>query len=69
MLTLLTLDNHFLMAGQGMLLNSVLTENMSSTIKVINLGVSGIPECGTNSEVLQAHGLDANNIAQVIRNR
>ncbi len=66
---LLTLDNHFLMGGQGMFLNSMLTGSSRSKVQIMNLGVSGIPECGTNAEILQVHGLDSNNIAKVIRNR
>jgi hypothetical protein len=31
------------------------------------LGVTDVPVCGTNDEVLAAHGLDAASIARVVR--
>jgi hypothetical protein len=34
---------------------------------VTRLGVTSLPECGTNDEVLQHHGLDVASLAQQFR--
>jgi transketolase len=65
---LLMLDNHFLIGGQGELLLAALAKcPTTKKQKRLHLGVDGIPRCGTNTEVLQAHGLDAASLAQQIR--
>ncbi|MCI5207891.1 MAG: hypothetical protein D3910_03680 [Candidatus Electrothrix sp. ATG2] len=64
---LLTLDNHYVTGGQGLPLKALLASSRNY-FQVKNLGVSGVPECGTNAEVLHAHGLDAHSLAKVIRN-
>jgi len=65
---LVTLDNHFLAGGQGEMLVAALACAGVSLPRVIRLGVDDIPVCGTNEEVLRAHGLDAESIADAIRN-
>jgi transketolase len=62
---LLTLDNHYLKGGQGELVTALLAGDCNY-IQVKNLGVLQIPECGTNAELLQSHGLDSDSIAQAI---
>lgn len=64
---LVTLDNHLLIGGQGEMLVAALAGAGVVLPKVVQLGVSGIPVCGMNEEVLCAHGLDSKSIADVIR--
>jgi transketolase len=55
-----TLDNHYLVGGQGDRICSTLAESgVLSGIRVVKLGIADIPVCGTNAEVLAAHGLSA----------
>jgi len=53
-----TLDNHYVSGGQGHAVLAALGG------RVTRLGVDRVPECGTNAEVLRAHGLDARSIAE-----
>jgi transketolase len=57
--TIITLDNHYLHAGQGEMLGSAVAElGLDPAARVSRIGVTGLPECGTNDEVLAHHGLD-----------
>jgi transketolase len=58
---LVTLDNHYVDGGQGDAVLRALGR------PVIRLGVDRVPDCGTNDEVLAAHGLDAASIAERAR--
>jgi transketolase len=54
-----TLDNHYVHGGQGEMLAAAIAElGVEPTIKVTRAGVAELPECGTNDEVLEYHGLD-----------
>jgi transketolase len=53
-----TLDNHYLVGGQGDRVCSTLAEAAVCT-RVVKLGLTDVPACGTNPEVLRACGLDA----------
>ncbi len=65
---LFTLDDHYTLHGQGMVIASALAERTpASTTRVIRYGLEEIPECGTNPEVLEHHRLDAKGIASRIR--
>jgi transketolase len=55
------LDNHYVIGGQGDAVMRALGRRVSV------LGVDRVPECGTNEEVLRAHGLDAASIAERAR--
>lgn len=62
-----TLDNHYLIGGQGDRVASQLAElGLSQRLRLQKFGLDEIPRCGQNDEVLQAHGLDAENLAQRI---
>ena len=62
-----TLDNHFVDGGQGDMLLRTLAELCLPPKRIVRrLGVEGIPRCGTNDEVLRAHGLDAESLCDVI---
>ncbi len=62
-----TLDDHYLAGGQGEMIASRLAElGLSGQIRVRRLGVTGVPLCGRNDEVLRAHGLDSAGLAKAV---
>ena len=64
--TVVTIDDHYLEGGQGVMLGDAL-QAQQFTGRVVHLGVDRIPSCGANHEVLADHGLDAAGIARAIR--
>jgi transketolase len=63
----LTLDNHYLPGGQGSaVLASLAADAPAVAGRVVSHGVVDVPRCGRNGEVLRAHGLDAQGIAQTV---
>ena len=60
-----TLDNHYISGGQGEMIAAALSA-LERTVRWIPLGLTAIPHCGQNAEVLSAHGLDATSIADSI---
>ncbi|MEE2637941.1 MAG: transketolase C-terminal domain-containing protein [Acidobacteriota bacterium] len=52
-----TLDNHYVDGGQGQMIASCVAEHAVS-IPVTRIGVTELPVCGTNEEVLAHHALD-----------
>ena len=55
----ITLDNHYLEGGQGQMVAAAIARlGLDPTVTVSSLGVADLPECGTNDEVLEYHGLD-----------
>ena len=65
---LFTLDNHYLHGGQGQMILAALAELPGRPLpRTRRLGVTRIPLCGGNIEVLEAHGLDAAGIAEQVR--
>jgi transketolase len=64
----LTLDNHYVEGGQGQMIGAAIARlRLASPPVLRHLGVTDIPVCGTNDEVLAAHGLDASSIAGAVR--
>jgi transketolase len=62
-----TLDNHYLTGGQGeMILGALAGLGLEGRRGVKQFGLSAIPACGTNDEVLRAHRLDADSLAEDI---
>jgi len=58
------LDNHYAAGGQGDAVAAALAAHDSAPVAAVHrLAVDRVPECGTNDEVLRAHGLDAEGIA------
>ena len=53
-----TLDNHYVTLGQGVMIAAALARNRQRA-DVRSLGLTDVPACGTNAEVLAHHGLDA----------
>ena len=56
---IVVLDNHYLSGGQGDAVRAALP---GEAIEV--WGIDRVPDCGTNDEVLAAHGLDAASLAR-----
>ena len=61
---LFTVDNHYLEGGQG---DAVLDAVAGLGQQVVKLGVESVPVSGTNDEVLRAHRLDAESLAERVR--
>ena len=69
-----TLDNHYLRGGQGELVAAAVASlGLEPAVRVTSIGVTELPECGTNDEVLAYHGLDiaglVRQIGEAIRTR
>jgi transketolase len=61
---ILCVDNHYLNGGQGdAVAQALATQDVAPVTLVRKIGVDRVPQCGTNDEVLRAHGLDAEGIA------
>jgi transketolase len=60
--SIVCLDNHYVTGGQGDAVLSALA-GRPEVARVLKMGVESVPACGTNDEVLRAHGLDAEAIA------
>jgi transketolase len=64
----ITLDNHYVKGGQGEMIAAAIARlSLQPAPLVTSLGVTSLPECGTNDEVLQHHGLDVEGLAQKFR--
>jgi transketolase len=60
-----TLDNHAVASGQGNMIAAALARTRTRS-EVTSLGVTDIPACGSNAEVLAHHGLDGPSIARAV---
>ena len=66
--TVVTLDNHYLHGGQGEMVGAALAElGLDPGVRLLRLGVTELPECGTNDEVLAHHGLDSESLTRAFR--
>jgi len=66
--TIVCLDNHVIPGGQGEAVLGALADAVpEATARTRLIGVDRVPECGTNDEVLRAHGLDAASLAGRLR--
>jgi transketolase len=63
-----TLDNHYLEFGQGMMVAAGMARAGVRT-DVVSLGLSEIPVCGANADVLAHHRLDGPSIARAVLGR
>jgi transketolase len=66
--TVITLDNHYVHGGQGeMLAASIAKLGLDPAVRVSSVGVTELPECGTNDEVLAYHRLDVPGLLEQFR--
>jgi transketolase len=63
---IVTLDNHYLSLGQGVMVAAALAR-AGVRAEVRSIGLTDVPACGNNAEVLAHHGLDADSITRVVR--
>ncbi len=59
----ITLDNHYVTLGQGVMVAAALART-GVRADVLSLGLTDVPACGSNAEVLAYHGLDAPSLAR-----
>jgi len=60
-----TLDNHYVALGQGVMIAAALART-GVRARVKSIGLTDVPVCGANAEVLAHHGLDADSIAATV---
>ena len=66
--SIVTLDNHYVHGGQGDMIAAAVAElGLQPAAHVTRIGVTELPECGTNDEVLAYHGLDVAGLVKQIR--
>jgi transketolase len=59
----MTLDNHYVHGGQGEMLTAAMAElGLEPAVRITRVGVTTLPQCGTNDEVLAYHGLDVSGL-------
>ena len=63
--TIVTLDNQYVSLGQGTMVAAALARTRVGA-HVYSLGLTAVPACGGNAEVLAHHGLDAASIASAV---
>jgi transketolase len=61
----ITLDNHYVALGQGVMVAAAMAR-CGVQSKVVAIGLTDVPICGSNEEVLAHHGLDASSIARAV---
>ena len=65
---ILLLDNHYVRGGQGEMVAAAVAElGLEPAASVMRAGVTELPECGTNDEVLAYHGLDVASLVSAFR--
>ena len=62
---IVTLDNHYVTLGQGVMVGAALART-GVRAEFRSLGLTDVPACGNNAEVLAHHGLDAASIARIV---
>ena len=66
--SIVTLDNHYVRGGQGEMLGAAIAElGLQPGARLTRIGVTELPECGANDEVLAYHGLDVAGLVKALR--
>jgi transketolase len=65
---IVTLDNHYLEFGQGVMVAAALART-GVRAEISQVGLTEIPACGSNADVLAYHGLDAASIARAVNSK
>jgi transketolase len=63
--TIVTLDNQYVSMGQGTMVAAALARTRVNA-QVMSVGLTDVPACGGNVEVLARHGLDGASIASYV---
>lgn len=63
-----SIDNHYLIGGQGDRIADALTSKGIAGTELTRLALNEIPACGTNPEILREHGLDPDSLVQHVVN-
>ena len=61
----ITTDDHYVDLGQGTLIAAMAAKNRLN-LKIVSFGVSSLPECGQNQEVLRYHQFDSTSLVKRI---
>jgi transketolase len=64
---LIIIENHLSEGGFGERISKILLLNRFSNNKIKILGIEGLPQSGTNVEVLKAHQLDSDSLGDMVR--
>lgn len=64
--TVFSIDNHYLIGGQGDRIADALASKHMTETKLTRLALNRIPACGTNPEILREHALDQTGIIKVL---
>ena len=62
--SIVTLDNHYVTLGQGVMVAAALARTGVRARRRDRIGLTDVPACGSNAEVLAHHGLDGASIAR-----
>ena len=65
---IVTLDNHYVTLGQGAMVAAALAR-VNARVDLLSIGLTDVPTCGSNAEVLEHHGLDAKSLTRVVLGR
>lgn len=64
--TIITLDNHYVQFGQGVMVAAAL-QQVGAATRCTTLGLTEVPRCGQNDDVLAHHKLDAASLVAQVR--
>jgi transketolase len=62
---IVTLDNHYVTLGQGVMVSAALART-GARADIASVGLTDVPACGGNVEVLAHHGLDAPSLVRTV---
>ena len=66
--SIVAVDNHYVHGGQGEMIAAAVAElGLEPAARVTRLGVTELPECGTNDEVLAYHALDVPSLVRTFK--
>lgn len=62
-----SIDNHFIDGGFGSFLASAISASEKINARLIKIGLTDVPSCGTNDEILNDLNLDSSSIVKTIK--
>jgi transketolase len=63
---IVTVDNHYVTLGQGVMVAAALARTRARS-EVLSIGLTDVPVCGANAEVLAHHGLDTASLVRSVQ--